>query len=200
MMIERYRIPAGLGTCLVALSCFVATSAIAQTASGAGNAPQSMPDMRLWSFGECDNQFPFVNSNEHKECVRVVGSEEARDARAFRVCDTSNSRDRAEVERCKSTYTANKQAAAHPNAPPSADEIKKVKALAAAAVERDKAAAAAATATAVPQPDEPIVQSPDDDSWSYPISLILALAFGATLLGTAAVMSRRRQANALSGR
>lgn len=196
MMFKRDRIAAGLGACLLVLAALSATGGIAQTADGAGSAPHGMPDMRLWSFGECDNQFPLVNSDEHKACVRVVGSDEAKDARAFRICETSNTRDRVEIARCKSTYAANKQAAANPNAPPSADEIMKVKALAAAAVERDKADAA----TAVSQPDDPIVQSPDDDESSYPISLIVALAFGATLLGTAAVMSRRKQGTALARR
>ena len=129
--------------------------------------------------------------------------------RALRVCETSNPGDPEEVARCKTTYKANKHAAAQsgyvpnapvqPKAPPTADEIKKVKAIAAAAVERDKAAAVVATA-AVGQPDEPIPAYTGDDESSYSTSLILALAFGAALLGTAAVMSRRKQAGAYSGR
>ncbi|MEO8303233.1 MAG: hypothetical protein ABI724_03865 [Betaproteobacteria bacterium] len=209
MMLKRDRIPAGLGACLLVLAAFVATGAIAQTTSGAGSTPHSMPDMRLWSFGECDNRFPYTNSEEHKECVRVVGSEDAKDARALRVCETSNPRDPEEVARCKSTYAANKHAAAQsgyvpnavaqPLAPPTAEEVKRVKAIAAAAVERDKAAAAVGK-VAVSEPDEPVVVSNNDDGSSYSMSLILALAFGAGLLGTAAVMSRRKQAALLSGR
>ena len=209
MMITRDRIPAGLGPCLLVLAAFVATGAIAQTTNRAGSAPHNMPDMRLWSFGECDNRFPYTTSEEHQECVRVVGSEDAKDARALRVCETSNPRDPEEVARCKSTYTANKHAAtqsgyvpnvaAQPKAPPTAEEIKRVKAIAAAAVERDRAAAGVAK-VAVSQPDEPIVESNNDDESSYSMSLIVALAFGAVLLGTAAVMSRRKQAGALSSR
>jgi hypothetical protein len=87
----------------LAFATTVATDIAAQSshegqaaASGNGKAnaaegtARNLPDMRLWSFGDCDNKFPFVNSDERKECVRVVGSEEARDARAYRVCETSN--------------------------------------------------------------------------------------------------------------
>jgi len=209
MTIGRNHYPAGLGACLLALATLVATGVLAQTPNGAGGTPQSMPDMQLWSFGECDNRFPFTNSAEHKECVRVVGSDEAKDARAFRICETSNPRDPKEVARCKSTYTANKHSAAqsgyvpnavvHPKAPPSPEEIQRVKAIAAAAVENDKAAAKAA-AVAVSQPDDPIIVSNDDDESSYPWSLIIALAIGASLLGTAVVMSRRKQAALYTGR
>ena len=116
---------------------------------GAEGVTSNLPDMRLWSFGDCDNKFPFVNTDEHKECVRVVGSEEARDARAYRVCETSNARDPEEVARCKSTYKANKDRSAQsgyaPNsapqaqAQPTAEDLQRVRAIAAAAVERDKA-------------------------------------------------------------
>ena len=209
-MINLDRIPAGLGVCILAFATLVATGAIAQTTNGAANAPRSMPDMRLWSFGECANRFPYVNTDEHKECVRVVGSDEAKDARALRVCETSNPRDPAEVARCKSTYQENKQVAAQagyvpnqaaqPKAPPSAEEITRVKAIAAAAVERDKAAAVAAAPAAAVEPDEPIQRNPDDEESSYSITLVLALLFGAGLLGTAAVMSRRKQAGDFSSR
>lgn len=209
MTIGRNHYPAGLGACLLALATLAATGVLAQTPNAAGGTPQSMPNMQLWSFGECDNRFPFTNSAEHNECVRVVGSDEAKDARAFRVCETSNPRDPGEVARCKSTYTANKHASvqsgfvpnaiAQPKAPPSAEEIKQVKAIAAAAVENDNAVAKAAAA-AVSQPDDPIIVSNKDGESSYRWSLILALAFGASLLGAAAVMSRRKQAGALSSR
>ena len=69
-------------------------------------------DMRLWSFGDCDRRFPYVNTDAHKECVRVVGSPEARDARALRVCEVSHEADREEIDRCKAAYTANKEKAA----------------------------------------------------------------------------------------
>src|ERR1700682_327371 len=76
------------------------------------NAAQGAEDMRLWSFGDCDRRFPYVNTDEHQECVRVVGSEEAKDARALRVCAVSHALDPVENERCKSSYLANKQKAA----------------------------------------------------------------------------------------
>ena len=165
-------VPIGLGICLVALATALAPHAFAQSApSYPGSAgeppaavkganaptpeglPRNMPDMRLWSFGECDNRFPYTKSEEHKECVRVVGSEEAKEARAFKVCENSNSMDPAEVNRCKSTYLANKQRSAQhgyvPNAPaqpqvaPTAEELARVRAIATSAVERDKAAATA---------------------------------------------------------
>jgi hypothetical protein len=186
----------------------LAIAAVAQTAAGPANTLQNMPDMRLWSFGKCDNRFPFVNSNEHKECVRVVGSEEARDARALRVCETSNPRDPEEVARCKATYHRNKQASAQsgfvPNAngaaqtqaPPSEEELKRVKAIAAAAVERDREAAR--TAAAAAEPDEPIV-APDEEEAGFPTSLLIAFGFTALLLGAIAA-SRRRNGGAIFGR
>src|SRR5215470_3479016 len=130
----------GLLTAFAIVAAFasdVAAQANPEQHPGAINAAKpSLPDMRLWSFGECDDKFPYVNSAEHKECVRVVGSEEARDARAFRVCETTNVRDPEEVTRCKSTYKANKDRSAHsgyvPNkaaekqAVPTAEELQRV--------------------------------------------------------------------------
>jgi hypothetical protein len=175
-------------------------------------ATRNMPDMRLWSFGDCDNKFPYVNTDEHKECVRVVGSEEARDARAYRVCETSNPRDREEVARCKSTYKANKDRSAQsgyvPNAAPqaqaapTAEDLQKVRAIATAAVERDraeKAAAAAASdpaAEAPPQPDPP----PPEPEESGPSTLVIALCAAALLLGGAVFVQRRKQSGMLSTR
>ena len=101
--------------------------------------------MRLWSFGDCDRRFPYVDTDTHKECVRVVGSPEARDARALRVCEVSNGTDREETERCKATYLANKEKAAQetlaasaPAAalpPPSPEVMRRVKAITTAAIE-----------------------------------------------------------------
>ncbi len=155
----------------------LAASAAAQTANpnalhGAAARPpaaqtasrNAATDMRLWSFGDCDRQFPYVSSDEHKECVRIVGSEEAKDARAYRVCDSSHEKDRTEAERCKSAYRTNKSAAAQnglvPNAPaqpqgPVPPEVlERVRAIAVAAAEQDRAAAAepAAADASAPQP------------------------------------------------
>jgi hypothetical protein len=43
---------------------------------------------------------------------RVVGSPEAKDARALRMCEVSHEKDREEVDRCKVSYRANKEKAA----------------------------------------------------------------------------------------
>jgi len=163
---------------------------------------RNLPDMRLWSFGDCDNKFPYVNSDEHKECVRVVGSEEARDARAYRVCATSNPRDPEEVARCKNTYKTNKDRSAQsgyvPNAAPqaqaqpTAEDLQRVRAIAAAAVERDKAIAVAAVAAA---PDPEPTPEPEETG---PSTLVVALFLVGILLGAAVFVQRRRQSGMVS--
>jgi hypothetical protein len=216
MMTKLNGIRVGCGLWILALAMVVAPGAIAQTSNGGANAeptvkdgaPKTMPDMRLWSFGECDNRFPYVQSEEHKECVRVVGSPEARDARAYRVCETSNPRDPAEVNRCKSTYLENKERAAHngmlpntpaqPIAPPTAEDLKRVRAITAAAMEkkREEAAAAAATAEPAAAPAEP-TPAPEDQESGTSSTLIIALLLAAGLLGGGAYMARRKQSEAL---
>jgi len=208
--------------CALALAAAFASELAAQgshdshaIASGSGKATaaegpaKSLPDMRLWSFGDCDNKFPFVNSEERKECVRVVGSEEARDARAYRVCETSNARDPEEVARCKSTYRANKDRSAQsgyaPNAAPqaqaqpTAEDLQRVRAIAVAAVERDKAAAAAPAAQegngGIPDPEIP--PPPPEESGSS--MLVIALIAG-VLIGGGVFFARRRQGGMLSAR
>jgi hypothetical protein len=81
----------------MALTLVLATDVLAQTATPRLTVAK---DMRLWSFGDCDRRFPYVNTEEHKECVSVVGSAEARDARALRICEVSHEKDREEVDRC----------------------------------------------------------------------------------------------------
>ena len=61
-------------------------------APAAGFSSAGATDMRLWSFGDCDRRYPYVNTAERKECVRVVGSVEAKDARAYRMCEVSQGR------------------------------------------------------------------------------------------------------------
>ena len=172
-------------------------------------ATKNLPDMRLWSFGDCDNKFPFVNSEERKECVRVVGSEEARDARAYRVCETSNARDPEEVTRCKSTYKANKDRSAQSGyapsagpqaqAQPTAEDLQRVRAIALAAVERDKLAAAAPAAQegqgGIPDPEIPPPRVEESES-SF---LVIALIAG-VLIGGGVFFARRRQGGMLSAR
>ena len=182
-----------------------AVAAGTSKASAPEGALRNLPDMRLWSFGECDNKFPYVNSDEHKECVRVVGSEDARDARAYRVCETSNPRDPEEVARCKSTYKSNKDrsaqsgyvpnAAAQPAAAPTAEELQRVRVIATAAVERDKAIAATAPAAQKREPDP----EPEPEDPETPTTLIAVLVAGG-LIGGAFFVQRRRQSGALSAR
>jgi len=164
-------------------------------------APGKMPDMRLWSFGDCESHYPYVNSDEHKECVRVVGSQESRDARAYRFCITSHDKDPAEAARCKASYDANKAktatvVAATPGVTQeaSAEDIRKVKAIASAAVERDREARTSATAaatTGVPDEDDDVAPNPGSSSWS-PMTVIAALALGMLMLGFAKSVSRRK--------
>jgi len=207
--------------CVFALAAAFASEVGAQgsrdgqaAATGTGKAPategatKNLPDMRLWSFGDCDNKFPFVNSEERKECVRVVGSEEARDARAYRVCETSNARDPEEVARCKSTYKANKDrsaqsgyapsAAPQAQAQPTAEDLQRVRAIAVAAVERDKAAAAAPAAQegqgGIPDPEIPPPRVEEESSF-----LVIALIAG-VLIGGGVFFARRRQGGMLSAR
>jgi hypothetical protein len=144
----------------VAMMLIFATDALAQTAAPRITVASS-EDMRLWSFGDCDRRFPYVNTDEHRECVRVVGSAEARDARALRVCEVSHETDHEEIDRCKSAYLGNKEKAAKegvaanssaaPQAPPSDEMMRRVKAITSAAVEAKRAAAVAA---APPEDDE----------------------------------------------
>jgi hypothetical protein len=193
----------------------VAAQESAQAQAGAGstvrvNAPegaaQSLPDMRLWSFGDCDNKFPYFNSAEHKACVRVVGSEDARDARAYHVCETSNQRDPEEVARCKSTYKGNKDRSAQSGyvpdagqkkqAAPTAEDLQRVRAIASAAVENDKAAAREAILTAAASspaaPEREIV--PEEPEGPPVLAIVLSLvAIGG---GTFAVLQRRRGSDA----
>src|SRR5262245_22373091 len=141
----------------LALGLMVCANALAQNA--AAQQPRvvaATEDMRLWSFGDCERRFPYTGTPEYKECVRVVGSPEAVEARALRVCDLSHSADREEAERCKANYKSNKikavqegvvaNATGAPQAPPSAEVMRRVKAITTAAVEAERAAAKPAPA------------------------------------------------------
>jgi hypothetical protein len=102
-------------------------------------------DMRLWSFGDCDRRFPYVDTDSHKECAKIVGSAEAKDARALKVCEVSLQPNLEEIERCKGAYYANKEKAARDiaathalataQAAASPETIRMVKAITSAAVE-----------------------------------------------------------------
>lgn len=127
-----------------------------ETAATRGDATRSVTpgpaiaigdDMRYWSFGECDRRFPNTKSPERAQCMRTVASDEARDLRAFRMCDMSHADDPENAAQCKNAYKANRERAAQDGllanvqaapAAPSPEMLKKVRAIAAAVVERDR--------------------------------------------------------------
>jgi len=189
---------AWLAPWVLALATVLAPAAHAEASGAAAGPPE---DMRLWSFGDCDRRFPYTNTDEHKECVRVVGSPEAKDARALRLCAVSHAQDPAETERCKSAYQANKEKAVQdgvvPNAPPvaqappSAEVMRNVKAITAAAIEANRAAAAASAPPPAPSEDEIVPLPPEESSILSTVGTVfLVLA----LLGGGAALVRRRQA------
>lgn len=189
----------------MALASLLAADALAQPAKPtpavtAGPTVAATEDMRLWSFGDCDRRFPYVNTDAHKECVRVVGSPEARDARALRVCETSNGTDREEAERCKTAYHENKQRAAQETLaanspagtlpPPSAEVMRRVKAITTAALEEKRAAQVEAGAVEEPEPVPVIQPQPEPSSLSTMSIVLLVVA----LAGVGATVMRRKQA------
>ncbi len=160
-------------------------------------------DMRLWSFGDCDRRFPYVDTDSHKECVYIVGSPEARDARALRVCEASNGTDREEAERCKATYVANKEkaaqqslaasspAAALPAASP--EVMRRVKAITTAAVEEKRTA----DRTEAPPPSQAPASLPTEgpaQAESSSLSTFGVVLLVVVLAGIGATAMRRRQA------
>ena len=191
-----------LGPWAIALTLLLATDVPAQTASSSRVTVAATEDMRLWSFGDCDRRFPYVNTDEHKECVRVVGSPAARDARALRICEVSHQKDREEIDRCKAAYGANKEKAAKDGvvanapttaqAPPSEEMMRRVRAITAAAVEANRSAALAEA----PPPDEEQAESPSrsmepESSSVTTIGLALLLV---VILGYGFTVARKKQA------
>jgi len=200
MIDDRFKL-ALLGPWALGLMFVLATDVLAQTAAPRTTVAPTQ-DMRLWSFGDCDRRFPYVNTDEHKECVRVVGSPEARDARALRVCEVSHQTDREEIDRCKSAYHANKERAARDGvvanapavsqAPPSEEMMRRVKVITSAAVEAKRAADAAAAPPADEAvPEAPAQQIEPETSSVTTIGLVL-LVVG--FLGYMMMMVRRKQA------
>jgi hypothetical protein len=184
----------------LALGLMVCANAFAQNAA-APKTVAATEDMRLWSFGDCDRRFPYSGTPEHKECVRVVGSPEAVEARALRVCDVSHAADKEEAERCKANYKANKvraaadgvvaNAPAAPQAPPSEEVMRRVKAITTAAVEAERAAPKAAEAAA-PQVDDFVPYAAvEESSWKGPLMMAVLRAVG---VGLGVNCYRRRQA------
>ncbi len=189
---------------IMALAIVVSADALAQ--SGVPRiAVTFTEDMQLWSFGDCGRRFPHFDTDEHKECVRVVDSAEAKDARAVRVCEVSHQPDLEEIERCKAIYHANKEKAARNSgvvsslatapAAASPETMRIVKSITSAAVEQTRAAVVAAAPPApAAQPAQPAPVATEPES-SSPVSMI-----GLALLGMVAVgfgaknVIRRKQA------
>ena len=196
-MNQIHRRVAWLAPWVLALAAVLAPAAHAQAS---GTAAPGAEDMRLWSFGDCDRRFPYTNTDEHKECVRVVGSPEAKDARALRICAVSNAQDPVEIERCKAAYQANKAKAVQdggdPNAPavaqapPSAEVMRNVKAITAAAVEANRAAAGNDAAPPAPAEEEAPPKQPEESSVLSTIGVVVLVL---ALLGLVAALARRRQ-------
>jgi hypothetical protein len=173
-------------------------------------------DMRLWSFGDCERRFP-VNSDDHKACVRVVGSAEAKDARALKVCEVSHAMDREEIDRCKAAYRANKEKAvregvvanapAAPQTPPSEEMMRRVKAITTAAIEEQQEATGAvpsnrtstepAPATQSAPANEAIPETPtlDIERETSSVSTIGLGLLAVVFLGYAFTLVRKRQAS-----
>jgi len=192
----------------LALGLMVCANAFAQSAGQQSSAAQqsaaaprvvaATDDMRLWSFGDCDRRFPYNGTPEHKECVRVVGSPEAVEARALRVCDVSHAADKEEAERCKSNYKANKLKAAQdgvaanapaaPQAPPSDEVMRRVKAIGTAAVEDQRAETASAPKI---EAVEEVPPQPEESSRKGTLLTVALLAVGA---GLGVNLRRRKQA------
>jgi len=128
-------------------------------AAGASNL-----DMRLWSFGDCSRNFPHVETREHKECLRVVGSDEAKDARAIYYCNVSHAKDPVEATRCKEAYFANRTEAEQEGFRARQSNPAAVAAAAAPAPKRDKDAEIAALTRALKtlDPEEPAPAPPPE--------------------------------------
>jgi hypothetical protein len=156
-------------------------------------------DMRLWSFGDCERRFPYSGTPERKECVRVVGSPEAAEARALRVCDVSHAADKEEAQRCKASYMANKvkaaqdgltaNATATPQAPPSEEVMRRVKAIGTAAVEEQRAAQE--PAARIEEDTGSVPPAPEESSWKGTMMTVVLLALGVVF---GINMRRRKQA------
>lgn len=192
-----------MGPWAIALTLALATDVLAQAAASRP-AVALAEDMRLWSFGDCDRRFPYVDTNEHQECVRAVGSAEARDARALKVCEVSHQSDREEAQRCMDTYKSNKEKAARnfagtvgPEvslATPSPEVMRRVKAITSAAVEERQAGAPAAPPTANAQSQGAPASSAEAASSSSSAPTIAFVLLAVILVGIGATVVRKKQA------
>ena len=124
----------GLRPFILATFFVLSTGALARTSGEVS----SQVDMRLWSFGNCERNFPSADSAEYQECMRVVGSVEAKDLRAQRSCEDSYASDQAGIDRCLSGYHRTKEGSTPAIAATtlSPEMTLKVQAIASAAVEQ----------------------------------------------------------------
>jgi hypothetical protein len=211
-------------TWMLVLAAVVVTDGFAQagsrvpTAAGVPAAPSKpvavevipggSEDMQLWSFGDCDKRFPLPDSEAHRQCVRVVDSDEARDARAYHVCQMSNGGDPAESARCKAAYDANREqalragfvprAAVQAPSPAPSDVTQNVNSVAAAAVPGDRATAAAPAvpAPAASKPELAPTAVAEGGFWS-PRTIVGTLSVLAMIVAAAATMARRKRTGVL---
>jgi hypothetical protein len=178
----------GLTPWVAALALLLATDVLAQAPSPRITVAYG-EDMRLWSFGECDRRFPYVETDEHKECVRAVGSPEARDARALNVCEKSHATDLAEIERCKAVYQSNKERAAREGVAvrdleaPSPEIMRRVKAISGETLEDTPALPRLVPPPAVPRQSEPAAVNDPTESPAVSAMDVILLVIGALALG-----------------
>ena len=165
---------------LVAFFMVLTISALVQAPGAAAS-----PDMRLWSFGDCERKYPRADSTEYRECMRVVGSPESKDLRAQRSCEDSYANDPKGIDGCLSAYRLTKENPAPAIAATtlSPDMTRYVQAIAAAAVEQTDTTPKEAVAT----------ESAAVRAGSSLTSLVLVGVLGILLLGVGGAVLLRRE-------
>ena len=165
-------------------------------------------DMRLWSFGDCDRKFPYVDTDSHRECAKIVGSAEAKDARALKVCEVSLQPNLEEIERCKGAYYANKEKAARDiaathalataQAAASPETIRMVKAITSAAVENKEASAVPPPPEAKRDSTTPLTAEATESSSPMPTIGLALLGVVAVGFGAKSVIRKKQDESAQS--
>jgi hypothetical protein len=169
----------------------LATSALAGTTYDVSGRP----DMRLWSFGDCERKFPNADTEEYKECMRVVGSQEAKDLRAQRMCEDSFASDHVGLERCVSAYRLSQERAANATIPQThsattlpPEMTPMVQSIAAAAVEQRGTTPEEAVVTEAVTTEAATVRARSSST-----SLVLVGALAIVLLGVGGAVVLRSQ-------
>ena len=193
----------GVSIAVLACASVLPASALAQAGNAGGRPPAadaSKPakvggvsagpgslDMRLWSFGDCTKNFPYADAPEHKECIRVVGSDEAKDARAIYFCSVSHAKDPAEATRCKEAYFANKSEAEQEGFRARMTNPVPAAAAAVPPPKRDKEAEIAALTRALTavEPEEPAAEAAAPPAAAAPAPPPASGSIGNVLLGLA---------------